>query len=200
MHAVIVGGGIGGLAAAIALERIGADVTVLEQAPAVLGVGAGLSLWSNAMKALRMLGVEEQVARLGSAIERVRSVARTGRTVAEIVLPEAGAVSICVHRGALQSCLFEQVRASSVRTNARCIGFAGSTALLADGTRCEGDVVIGADGIDSVIREQLHGYSALRYAGYTCWRGMTHDPGALPAGSTLTAAGKGMQVGLFPCG
>jgi 2-polyprenyl-6-methoxyphenol hydroxylase-like FAD-dependent oxidoreductase len=59
MRAVVIGGGIGGLAAAVALRKIGVDVLVLERVPQIREVGAGLSLWSNAVHALRELGVED---------------------------------------------------------------------------------------------------------------------------------------------
>jgi 2-polyprenyl-6-methoxyphenol hydroxylase-like FAD-dependent oxidoreductase len=201
MHAVIVGAGIGGLAAAVALRRVGFEVTVIERAAEIREVGAGLSIWANAVKALRELGIEQQVVHLGSIVDRVKTVPRAGNWSTELVLPEAGAPSICVHRGKLQHCLLEQVPLSSIRTGTSCTGYRGSAALLEDGSSCEGDLLIAADGIDSAIRAQIHGGATPRYAGYTCWRGMTQDPGGLlPPGTALTAGGRGTQIGLFPCG
>jgi 2-polyprenyl-6-methoxyphenol hydroxylase-like FAD-dependent oxidoreductase len=201
MHAVVVGAGIGGLATAVALRRVNFDVTVIERSAEIREVGAGLSIWSNAVKALRELGIEQQVLRLGSIVDRVRSVSRAGKIVSEMLLPEAGAPSLCVHRGKLQHCLLEQLPLSSIRTGTSCTGYRGSVALFEDGSSCEGDLLIGADGIDSAIRAQIHGSSSPRYAGYTCWRGMTQDRGGLlPPGTALTAGGRGTQIGLFPCG
>ena len=134
MRAVIVGAGIGGLAAAVALRRVGIEVTVIERAGEIREVGAGLSIWANAVKALRELGVEEQVVRLGSILDRTRTVSRAGSVVSEMALPQAGAPSLCVHRGRLQRCLLEQLPASCIRTGTRCTGYSGSAALLEDGS------------------------------------------------------------------
>jgi 2-polyprenyl-6-methoxyphenol hydroxylase-like FAD-dependent oxidoreductase len=80
-----------------------------------------------------------------------------------------------------------------VRTGARCIGFEQSTAILEDGERVEADVLVGADGIASAIRQALHGKAAPVYAGYTCWRGICRDDGSLPDGSAILAVGHGNQ-------
>ena len=73
MRALIVGGGIGGLAAAVALQRVGITAAVFEKAPQITEVGAGLSLWSNAMVALRRLGLDAAALKAGSVIERTRT-------------------------------------------------------------------------------------------------------------------------------
>ncbi len=87
-----------------------------------------------------------------------------------------------------------------MRTGARCIGFEQSTAILEDGERVEADVLVGADGIASAIRQALHGKAAPVYAGYTCWRGICRDDGSLPDGSAILAVGHGMQCGIWHCG
>src|SRR5215472_16569772 len=88
MRVVIVGAGIGGLAAAVALHRMGAELLVIERAPSIREVGAGLSLWSNAVNALRQLGVEVDIMASASVVER--SVVRTtqGRLIPRTDLGE----------------------------------------------------------------------------------------------------------------
>ncbi len=80
------------------------------------------------------------------------------------------------------------------------MGFNDSTAILEDGQRIEADVLVGADGISSVIRAGLHGTEPPRYAGYTCWRAILRKEGALPDCAALLALGTGSQFGLWPCG
>ena len=174
MRVVIIGAGIGGLAAAVALQRVGIETVIIEQASEIGEVGAGLSLWSNAMNALRELGIAKKVLAAGAIVERILSQSLNGRQIGITDLSEisrsAEAVCLCIRRAALQRILLEELPSSAVRVGVRCMGFEGSTALLEGGGRIEGDIVVGADGIFSVIRDQLHGTAEPRYAGYTCWR------------------------------
>lgn len=112
----------------------------------------------------------------------------------------AGAPCVCIRRAVLQRILLDAVPSASVLTGARCSGFDDSTAILESGERIKADVLVGADGISSVIREGLHGTEEKRYAGYTCWRGIRQDHGALLDKSALLVIGAGSQFGLWPCG
>ena len=204
MRAVIVGAGIGGLAAAVALRRVGVETVNLERDANIREVGAGLSLWLNAVIALRELGVEDKLMASASVVERNQSQTLAGHVIAvndfSAISRNAGSACICAHRAVLQRVLLEELPDQPVQTTARCIGFEGSTAILDNGTRIEGDVVVGADGISSVIRDQLHGSAHPRYAGYTCWRGICRGDAILPVGTALLAIGAGSQFGLWPCG
>ena len=182
MRALIVGGGIGGLAAAVALQRVGITAAVFEKAPQITEVGAGLSLWSNAMVALRRLGLDAAALEAGSVIERTRTFLFSGESFGSIdfaaLTEKAGAPSICLHRATLQRLLLDAALCDdprSVQTGRECTGFeadaATVTALFSDGAREHGDVLIGADGIHSVIRGQLFGSERLRFGGYLAWRG-----------------------------
>ena len=206
---VIVGGGIGGLAAAAALQKVGIPATVLEQSAEIEEVGAGLSLWSNAINALRQLGLEDSIVGKGSIINRVTTMTAEGRildvTDAQRLSQQAGAPSICIPRAVLQRSLKELLPPSLVRTGARCIGFTQRRDRveihLEDGGCVEGSALIGADGIDSIIRAQLAGKSSPRYAGDTCWRAIVQTARAEAlSGGAILALGRGTQFGVFQCG
>ena len=204
MRVVIVGAGIGGLAAAIALRRVGIETSVVERVAEIREVGAGLSLWSNAVHALRQLGIEAKVLASASVVERSSTQTLAGHPITVTDLSHisrmAGAPCVCVHRAVLQRTLLEGLPPGSVRANARCVGFEDSTAILEGGERIEADILVGADGVNSAIREQIHGSEPPRYAGYTCWRGICPGNELLPERSALLAVGRGTQFGLWPCG
>jgi len=205
MRVVVIGAGIGGLAAALALRRIGIETLVIERAARIREVGAGLAIWSNAINALRELGLEDKVMSSASVIDRHLVHSSRGRFIARTEFSEltrmAGAPSVCIHRGVLLKTLLEALPPDSVRSGSRCASFEGSAAILESGERIEADVLVGADGISSVIREGLHGAETPRYAGYTCWRGIRdHIPGLLPENSALLVLGAGSQFGAWPCG
>lgn len=209
MRTLIVGGGIGGLAAAIALQSAGIEVVVLEQAPVIAKIGAGLSLWPNALRVLRKLGVEKSIIESGSLIRSFKTVAADGTELSEINLREFGAndecYSVCIWRAELQKVLLQRLAPGALFTGARCCGFRESKgeviAQLADGREVKGEILIGADGIHSVIRQAILGDRKLNYAGYTSWRGIAHvvDP-RVSHGEALLALGPGSQIGLLGCG
>jgi 2-polyprenyl-6-methoxyphenol hydroxylase-like FAD-dependent oxidoreductase len=178
MRVVVIGAGIGGLAATLALRRIGIETLVFERTGSVREVGAGLAIWSNAINALRELGLEDKVMASASVIDRHLVQSSKGRFTLLEALPQ-----------------------DSVRTGVRCAGFQGSAIFLESGERIKADVLVGADGISSVIREGLHGAETPRYAGYTCWRGIRDSiPGLLDENSALLVLGAGSQFGAWPCG
>jgi len=177
----IIGGGIGGLAAALALERRGIETIVCEQAPALSEFGAGLNLTPNAIKALRALGLEDRIYAIGSGSEflTIRSW-RSGRVISRMrrgdFRKKFGAPNMSVHRADLLETLGTALRTTEIRLNARCTAVEGrsrvAVARFADGGEIEADVVVGADGIHSVVRHALFGVDAPRFTGCMCWRGM----------------------------
>jgi 2-polyprenyl-6-methoxyphenol hydroxylase-like FAD-dependent oxidoreductase len=204
VRAVIIGGGIGGLAAALALRRVGIETVVVEQVPAIREVGAGLSLWSNAILALRELGVDNKVVANGSEFDTFSSQTSSGGPIANSrfadLAREAGAPCVCIHRAELQRILLAELDPTSVRTGARCVAFDDSTAILESGERIDADFLIGADGINSGIRSKLHGDEPPRYEGATCWRGICSASELLPNRTSLLALGPGTQFGACPTG
>ena len=184
----IVGGGVGGLAAALALERQGAEVIVCEQSPALSNIGAGLNLSPNALMALRAVGVEDPVIAIGSELDFlvIRSW-KSGRIISRMrrgaFRQQFSAPNVTVHRADLLDVLRGVLRTADVRLGARCIaveeGDRGGVARLADGSEIEADIIVGADGIHSVVRNSLFGPDAPRFTGCICWRGMA-SAGAVP--------------------
>jgi salicylate hydroxylase len=177
----IVGGGIGGLAAALALERRGAQVIVAEQSGALSEIGAGLNLTPNAVKALRALGVEHAVNAIASGSEflNIRSW-KSGRYVSRMrrgdFKQKFGAPNLSVHRADLLEVLAGALRGSEIRLGLRAVAVEsnerGAVARFADGSTLEADIVVGADGIHSAVRTSLFGADAPRFTGCICWRGM----------------------------
>lgn len=207
MRALVIGGGIGGLAAALALKRTGHDVHVYEQAPQIQEVGAGLSLWSNAINALSRLGVAEQIKQLGTTLRYGRVYDNRGTLLSTTDLHDYNPHVPCVmiHRGDLQRELLETVGRDNVTTDAKCIAVSqtedSAQVSFANGSSDEADCLVGADGIHSVVRSQLFGESELRYSGRTCWRGIADfDPPDLDADSTTLVLGPGFQMGMMRCG
>lgn len=202
-HAIVIGGGIGGLAAAIALQQHGWSVTVYERASELHEVGAGLSLWANAMRALDQLGVAEPIRALRPA--RAPGGIFTWRGTPLISQPAEtpergyGDLSVVVHRAELHKILL-QAAGPCLRLNKQCTAVAETSqavqARFADGDEATGELLIGADGLRSVVRAQLVGDGEPRYAGYTAWRGVaSFDPARLRPGEYW---GSGARFGMAP--
>lgn len=191
MRWIVIGGGIGGLAAGIALHRAGQDVRVFEQVPKLREVGAGISLWPNAIHALDALGIGATVRSQGvaTALAAIRTAhgAPLMQTSATAMIARYGAPIVVLHRAALVQLLRAALPDGVLTLGERCaaldIRADGVGVRFASGATAEGDVLVGADGIHSVVRAALHGAMPPRYAGYTAWRGIvTVDHGAVLAG------------------
>jgi salicylate hydroxylase len=175
----VIGGGIGGLTAARALLARGFEVTIYEATPELREIGAGVALGPNAMKALRSLGLEAAVREIAGGAERmlVRN-GRNGRVISAMSRADAdaryGAAGCTVHRADLLDVLAGALPAEIVRLGARCVSVASdgaaASARFADGSEVEADVVIGADGIHSVVRSSLFGDDAPAFTGKVCYR------------------------------
>jgi 2-polyprenyl-6-methoxyphenol hydroxylase-like FAD-dependent oxidoreductase len=208
-RAVIVGAGIGGLTAAIALKQTGWDVSVYERAYELHEVGAGITLWANAVKVLRKLGVGEAIESVAATVRQ--SEVRTWRgklllgTNFESLSEKVKAPSIGIHRADLQAKLADALGREHITLGTTCVAYTqdvkGATALFAEGDEARGQILIGADGIKSLVRNQLLGDEPPRYAGYTAWRGVGHiDRPEVPLGMMFVALGRGSQVGMLPIG
>lgn len=208
MKAIVVGGGIGGLAAAIALQRAGLEVVVFERAEELREIGAGVALWANATKALRKLGVYEAVRAAGAEIG---GEARSWRGRKLFSLPadglrrRFGSPNLVVHRADLQAALLSALPRGTVRLGAELVGFGqdgkGVTARFADGREEAGDLLVGADGIRSAVRARLLGDGEPLFSGLTAWRGISEvGEDVAPPGVGLNLWGRGAEFGLASIG
>jgi salicylate hydroxylase len=180
---LIIGGGIGGMTAAACLLRAGFDVDVLEQAPRLGEVGAGIQLSANPMRVLRHLGLVETLEQLGVRPTCYQfKMFDTAEVLQEIPLGERyverhGVPYLSVHRADLLDALIGAVRAlkpGAVNLNAKATDFFedgdGVTLRFQDGGEMRGDVLVGADGIKSMVREKTLGPTAVHYTGDQSWR------------------------------
>ena len=178
---LVVGGGIGGLAAALALEQQHLEVIVCEQSPKLSEIGAGIGLAPNAIKALRALGLENKINALTWELEFaiVRSW-KSGREISRAYQGDYrerfGAPSATVHRADLLDVLAGALQSTDIRLGQRCVAVearnGGAAARFADGSEIEADIVVGADGIHSKVRKSLFGADVPRFTGCICFRGM----------------------------
>lgn len=209
MKAIVIGGGIGGLTAGIALRHAGIDAVIFERQVELREVGSGLTLWVNAMRALKKIGAADAVRPRGSVAEVIDNRSWRGEALKALpihrVAEKFGAPSVGIHRAELQSALAGLLPAGVLRLSADCTGFAQDegrvTARFADGREERGDVLVGADGIHSTIRAQLYGKSPPRYSGYTCWRSAVKLSHPLLMPSIYTQLyGPGSTFGIFAIG
>ena len=203
-RALIIGGGIGGLAAAIALRRAGVDAVVFEQAERPRTSGAGLTLWTNATRALAALGFAENLRSIGTPLERGELRGASGQLLSAVPLGELGRRLGGAILGVARTEFLDMLHSTvgGVRFGARLRGFeeddSGVTARFDDGGSERGDFLVGADGIRSRTRELLLG-DPPRYSGYVGWQGVAafaHRD--LPAGVSVWCFGGGAQFGLIP--
>ncbi len=180
LNVAIVGAGMGGLASAAALRKAGIDVTVYEQARQFTRLGAGIQIGCNAMHVMRGLGLEERL-RADAFYPSSWSNRdwRTGEVMFDIVFGQPaedkyGAPYLLAHRGDLHAALVSAVPAEVIRLDHRLVGLdqtaEGVRLSFANGATAEADLVIGADGVNSVVRSALFTDAAPRFTGRIAYR------------------------------
>jgi salicylate hydroxylase len=182
LSVAVIGGGIGGLSAALHLLKADHDVQVYEQTPQIIEVGAGLVVSPNASRLLIRLGLGNELERIG-----VRPLAfhqrrwQDGSTLARSRLREQteatyGSPAYVFHRGELNAVLTQAMPKERVHLSHRCVSFHDHgdrvEARFENGVVIEADIVIGADGIHSAVRHALHGEERPRFTGCIAYRGL----------------------------
>src|ERR1700730_15901385 len=201
----IVGGGIGGIAAAVALHRIGVEVSVYEREERLREVGAGMMLWPNATRVLRELGLLEQVMARSGRNTHFLVRKSTGQILMNIALGNFDVPAVCMRRADLLSILLSALPHKCLRLGyqfERLKQDRDKVRLYFKGERMEEhDAVVGADGIRSRVRAQLFGAADPIYRGYTVWRGLARYEGsAIALGANSESWGKGMRFGILNTG
>lgn len=210
MKVIIVGAGIGGTSAGIALQRLGHDVVIYDQMRENKPVGAALSLWSNGVKVLNWLGVGPEVAALGGDMaDMVYLDGLTGETLCDFslapVTAQTGQKPYPVARAELQALLMERVGRDRIHLGRKMVGIADGdasvTVTFADGSTDTGDVLIGADGARSLTRAHVQPAGApeivREYSGYTNFNGLvpvSSEIGRSTAWTTYVGGGKRAAV------
>jgi 2-polyprenyl-6-methoxyphenol hydroxylase-like FAD-dependent oxidoreductase len=198
LRVIVAGGGIGGLSAAIALRGSGHEVVVLERASKHEAVGAGITLFANAIDALDQLGVAETIHAAGSPARSSAILTADGHELTTLPADLLEG-SVAIHRADLHEALLAAagevrlgVEVTSVDQTAE-----GVRVRAADGGEERGDLLVGADGLWSFVRASI-APSAPRYAGYTAWRGIS--PLSIEPGRLSESWGTGERFGLVDIG
>jgi 2-polyprenyl-6-methoxyphenol hydroxylase-like FAD-dependent oxidoreductase len=164
LEVAVVGAGMGGLAVAATLRAAGAHVRVYEQAGRFARIGAGIQMLPNSMKVLRGIGIERKARGFAFAPRsHLNRVWDSGEVMAELPMPESryGAPYLCMHRGDLHDALLSVVPPDAIHLNKKLIEIENKNQKpvlkFADGTEATADLVVGADGVHSRVREIVLG-------------------------------------------
>lgn len=205
----IVGGGIGGLSTAITLRRRGIEAEVYEATEAFRPVGSGIGLASNAMQVLDRMGLADAVSEKGWTLERARFQDVSGAVLGDYgfgpVEERFGYATTVLRRAELHEVLVDGVPSDALHLNTECTELARDddrvTVQFRDGSAVDVDLVVGADGLRSTVREQLFPDARPRYAGQLSYRGISET--GLPDSLRRTGVetwGRGIRFGFSPLG
>jgi 2-polyprenyl-6-methoxyphenol hydroxylase-like FAD-dependent oxidoreductase len=206
---LIIGGGIGGLALARALDRHGVACRVFERAASWRPAGAGIAIQAAALTALRHIGLREQVIAAGCEMDRGRITTWKGRVLQDADLrflrAEFGTPVVALHRARLHEVLLRGMGGQRVHLGKALSSFEEFddrvVANFDDGSRVEGRLLVAADGLHSAVRAQMLGDGPPRYSGYTSWRGIaTGGSVASAVDHTMEIWGPASRFGIVPIG
>jgi 2-polyprenyl-6-methoxyphenol hydroxylase-like FAD-dependent oxidoreductase len=201
----IVGGGIGGLTAAIALRQYGFQPQIFEEAPALLDLGAAIALWPNAIRALHHVGIGEQVLSAAGVINEIRWLTRDGTSLNSVRIANPGAPAVALHRADLQRLLLQVLPSSIVTLDHSFLKHDRNTdsikVTFTNSQSIDCNVLIGADGVHSEARAMVAGDSSPQFRGYIVWRGIAPQvPEGLASDVAMELHGRGERFGIGPVG
>ncbi len=210
LKAIVIGAGIGGLTTGIAFQRAGYAVEIFDRTSQLRPAGAGISLWSNGIKVLNWLGLGQEIAGIGGEMNRMEYRSHQNEPLSQIDLQplfeRVGQRPYPVARTDLQQMLLDAVGAERVHLGMQCIAVeqdaASVTAVFEDGSRATGDVLIGADGIRSTVRQYVLGHEVLpRYADYVNWNGLVPaKPELCEPDNWVLYVGESKRASMMPVG
>lgn len=209
LKVTIVGAGIGGLSCAVALRDSVCDVQVFERAPELLPIGAGICMWPNGAAALRVLNCSEELDDISPILRELSYLDKDGSPLRTMSLADmterVGQRSYPLARSDLHDALRSQIDDEVVVLDAECVGVeqhADSVeTIFLDGTRVKADLLIGADGVRSVIRPHVVGDTAVIHHYYDTWVGLVPSRLELTPADTFTFhVGEQQRVGLLDVG
>jgi 2-polyprenyl-6-methoxyphenol hydroxylase-like FAD-dependent oxidoreductase len=209
-RALIAGGGLGGLTAAVALHQRGWHVTVFEQAPTLEPVGAGISLWPNSLRTLDLLGVGEQARRHAtlsgpSGVRKPDGQWLSRSDLGAAIEQRFGDPLILLHRADLVAMLVDQLPFGAVQAATTVLGVhigadSAPATLITEHSESEAELVVAADGIRSTLRGFLYPqHPGPTYAGYTAWRMVVPAPEGISTGFE-TWGTDGRRFAVLPLG
>jgi FAD-dependent urate hydroxylase len=206
LKVVVVGGGIAGLCSGIALREAGYEVEVYERSNSIASAGHGLCLWPNGAKALNALGLEAAMSRISPPMNAVRFRTKDGELLVDIPLDPLTAVTgqrpYPVARSALRTALAERLGPDRIVLGSELVGIEDRsgqpTAVFSDGRSASGDLVVGADGIRSRVREACFGAARLRSLSWD-WEGVVpRSPELNPPDVFTFYVGDGRRAAMLP--
>jgi FAD-dependent urate hydroxylase len=207
LKVIIIGAGIGGLTAAIALAQAGYEVEIYDRVSELRPVGAGISLWSNGVKILNRLGLGEEMAAIGGEMNQMQYRAKTGELLNAIdlmpLIQQVGQRPYPVARRDLQTMLLKAFP-GEVQLNHKCVAVneaaTGVTAIFENGHQATGDLLIAADGIRSILRTYvLDEPVEPKYGGYINWNGLVAaDSDLVPEHTWMIYVGEHQRASMMP--
>lgn len=208
--ALIIGTGIGGLASAVALKKVGWSVRLFERAESLRTSGSALSVMSNASAAMKqLLGVDLGLEHYGAPIVDFEIRHKSGLLLKRLpfqqISEEQGAPSVCISRQQLQQALLDNLGDADIQLNKRFVSVDqqvdGVQVSFEDGYKATGDILVGADGYNSAVREAIGVRSVVQEAGYICWLALVrYSHAQITPGYVVHYWGKGKRVGIIDIG
>ena len=201
----VIGAGIGGLTAAIALKHHGLICEIFEEVPELKAAGAGIVLAPNAMTVYRKLGIDEEIVAYGNLLTEMRITDHLNRNIQKNDLIQYGAPAVAISRTALQEVLLRHIEKDTLYTGYELKSITKQNELFTlhfnNNKIHDTRLIIGADGIHSAVRRNLFSEITLRDSNQICWRGMVKtDPGDHCPACAIEMWGPGKRFGFVPIG